>query len=75
MFLSPDFVKMEYRIIKIKIMSVNLNKDKCIGCAGCTQVCPKSFEMDSDGKARVIGESECAPNAAETCPVKAISVE
>lgn len=56
-------------------MSVDVNKNKCIGCAGCTQVCPKSFEMDSDGKAKAVSESECAANAAEACPAKAITVE
>lgn len=56
-------------------MSVSVNKDKCIGCAACTQICAKSFKMSDDGKSEALGESECAPNAAEACPVKAIVVE
>ncbi|MBD3247928.1 ferredoxin [Candidatus Falkowbacteria bacterium] len=56
-------------------MAVSVNKDKCIGCAACTQVCSQSFQMAQDGKAEVVAESECAPNAAAACPAKAITVE
>lgn len=56
-------------------MVVIVDKEKCIGCAACTQICSRSFQLDDDGKAESLGESECAPNAAEACPVKAISIE
>lgn len=56
-------------------MSVSVNKDKCIGCAACTQICSKSFALASDGKAEAVEDSECAPNAAEACPTKAIIIE
>lgn len=56
-------------------MAVAVNKEKCIGCAACTQICSRSFQLGIDGKAEAIEDSECASNAAEACPVQAISVE
>ena len=56
-------------------MSVSINKEKCIGCAACTQICTKSFKMGDDGKAEALTDSECASNAKEACPVDAIVIE
>ena len=59
-------------------MSVNVNRDDCIGCGVCAQICPDVFELDEDaGKAKVIRPegSECAREAADSCPVGCISVE
>ena len=55
-------------------MALAVDKEKCIGCASCTQVCGESFQMGADGKAEAVKESACAPNAAEQCPVEAITV-
>ncbi|MFQ6085649.1 MAG: ferredoxin [Candidatus Bathyarchaeia archaeon] len=33
--------------------TVRVDKDECIACASCYQLCPKVFERESDGKARV----------------------
>lgn len=58
---------------------VKLDKEKCIGCGSCTAVCPGNFEMDTDGKSKVlkseIDELGCNQVAAESCPVQAITVE
>lgn len=58
-------------------MSVSVNKNTCIGCGACASICPDSFQLGSDGKAEVINESnlECAKNAAQSCPVQAITAE
>ena len=52
----------------------SVNKEKCIGCGLCTEICPEGFEMGDDGKAKVKStDAECAKKAAEKCPVGAIS--
>ncbi len=58
-------------------MAVSVNKNTCIGCGACASLCPNSFELGSDGKAEVINQDEkdCATNAAQSCPVQAITVD
>jgi len=55
---------------------VKVNQEKCIGCGLCAGMCPDTFVMGASGKAEVIKTeaSDCAKNAAENCPVEAISV-
>jgi len=58
-------------------MSIKVDKNLCIGCGACVSLCPKTFEMnEDDGKSDVISQVdvECAKNAAEGCPVKAIII-
>jgi len=59
-------------------MIVKLDRDECIGCGVCEQICPDVFELDEDaGKAKVIRSegAECAKEAVDSCPVGCISVE
>lgn len=52
--------------------------EECIGCGACTGVAPEVFEMGDEGLAQVIEgatDVESAKEAAEACPVEAISVE
>lgn len=59
-------------------MSYRINKEKCIGCGLCTNLCPEVFELGEDGKARVkqradLGKNnKCVEKAKESCPVGAI---
>lgn len=55
---------------------ISVDKDKCIGCGACSATCPNSFVMDNDGKAKVVSQdmADCTSQAAEGCPVKAITV-
>ena len=62
-------------------MKAHVDKDTCIGCGLCPEVCPEIFQMEEDGKA-VASPDEVAENlvnsakdAEEQCPVAAISVE
>lgn len=54
-------------------MSIKIDKAKCIGCGLCASICSASFEM-KDGKAIVKKKSACAKEAADSCPVDAISL-
>ena len=59
---------------------IKIDKNKCIGCGACVALCEGAFEV-VDGKAsakksEVKGEdAKCAKNAADSCPVQAISVK
>ena len=58
-------------------MSIKVDQNKCIGCGMCVNMCPKVFKINSAGKSEVISNNDvdCARNAANSCPVEAISVE
>ncbi len=62
-------------------MKANVDKDTCIGCGLCPSICPDVFDMDDDGKAHTIvdevptGNEGEAQDAADSCPVDAISVD
>ncbi len=62
--------------------------EKCIGCGACAAVCPKFWEMESDGKSHLKagkkkGKNEeltvkdvgCNKDAESTCPVQCIHVK
>jgi len=62
-------------------MKAYVDKDGCIACGLCTEVCPEIFSMEDDGKAGASNE-EIAENlitsakaAEEECPVSVITVE
>jgi ferredoxin len=57
---------------------VIVDREKCIGCGTCASLAPELFEMDDEGKSKVlkpeVSGSE-ADEAIESCPVEAISKE
>lgn len=62
-------------------MKAIVDQDACIGCGLCVDVCPAVFEMNAVGKAEDKGdvvpgdvEADCK-DAAEQCPVDAITIE
>lgn len=62
-------------------MKAYVDKDTCIGCGLCPEICPEIFSMEDDGLAVAkdieIPDDilESARDAEESCPVDAITVE
>ena len=62
-------------------MKAIVDKNLCIGCGICVEVCPEVFEMGDDNKAQAKvklvspeAESSCR-DAADQCPESAIKIE
>ena len=61
-------------------MKAKVDAETCIGCGLCEQICPDVFRMEDDKAVvrveTVPAEAEAAcQNAADQCPVTAITVE
>ncbi len=61
-------------------MKVYIDRDGCISCGMCPDICPEVFEMADDGLAEVANQPtrsniHKAHEAAECCPVQVIRVE
>lgn len=61
-------------------MKVQIDKETCIGCGLCADMCPDIFAMQEDKAVvsvqPVTNEQEtCSREAADQCPVSAILVE
>ncbi len=63
-------------------MKATVDQETCTGCELCPATCPEVFQMNDDGKAEVKGEGsvpsgveDSAREAADGCPVEAITVE
>lgn len=59
-------------------MKVVVNKDLCIGCGSCVSVCPQVFSLDEESKSQPKDPqgcegADCCQEAAESCPVEAIT--
>lgn len=54
-----------------------VDKEKCIGCGTCVALAPKTFRLDSEGKAEVVGspgdDEKTIKEAIESCAVEAIT--
>ena len=60
-------------------MKAEIDKNGCIGCNLCADICPEVFRMAEDGLAEVYAEItdetvQAAKEAADTCPVSVITV-
>lgn len=58
-------------------MSIEISRDKCIGCGRCGDVCPGTLIFqDSQGKAAILHPERCWGCAAcvKECPAQAIAM-
>jgi len=62
-------------------MKASIDRDGCISCGLCTEICPEVFRMADDGLAEVYVDEvpneaeDKAVDAQESCPVSVITVE
>lgn len=60
-------------------MIAKVDKDSCIGCGMCIDICPEAFKYDDDYKSECTMEeipeelTEKVAEAIDVCPVEAIS--
>ena len=55
---------------------MTIDQDLCVGCGVCASLCADVFEMQDDGKAKIISNDDCDHNEAiDNCPVGAIKTE
>ncbi len=60
---------------------VVVDRDACIGDGICASLCPDVFELDDEGKSKVIKEIieddlyDCVKEAVDSCPVSCITME
>lgn len=62
-------------------MKAIVNREECIGCGVCVETCPAVFELDAENIAVVkadpvpTAEESACKDAADGCPVDAITIE
>jgi len=62
------------------VMKALVDKDLCVGCGLCCDVCSEVFEMQENVAVAKVeevptGSEDCAKQAASDCPASAIKVE
>ncbi len=58
------------------VTTLVLDRESCIGCSLCTEVCPRGVFQMKDGRASVVDADACMECGAcvNNCPVNAVSV-
>lgn len=59
------------------VANLKYEKDKCIGCGVCTEVCPHEVFSLNNNKAYITDKNRCIEcgACAKNCPAKAINVK
>jgi ferredoxin len=59
------------------VVTLSLDREKCIGCGMCTTVCPHTVFVLDNGKAEIRDRDACMECGAcsRNCPVEAIAVQ
>lgn len=60
-------------------MTAKVDPDLCTGCELCTETCPEVFKMEDDLAVAYVdpvpaGSEDSAQEAADDCPVEAITI-
>ena len=57
---------------------IQIDQELCIGCGACVNLCPDVFELQDDGKSKVIKEDGCnncdCEMVVNSCPVGCIKI-
>jgi ferredoxin len=61
-------------------MKAVVDKNLCVGCGLCPEICPEVFQMDGDTAVAKVdqvpaGSEEACRDAAGQCPAEAIKIE
>jgi ferredoxin len=61
-------------------MKATVDKDLCLGCGVCVDICPEVFQMEDDKAVAKVAEvpagaEGACQDAAQQCPVEAIKIE
>ena len=62
-------------------LKASVDKNTCIGCGICIDICPNIFEFDPQGLSEATvaliepSLGNCVKNAADACPTHAIDVK
>ncbi|MFV0411927.1 MAG: mercury methylation ferredoxin HgcB [Oscillospiraceae bacterium] len=67
---------MKHQYLK-NVATLQLFKDKCVGCGKCTEVCPHGVFAVQNGKAAIVALNSCMECSActQNCPVSALTVD
>ena len=65
---------------QIGTITVEVDRDACIGASACIPLAEKTFTLDADGKAMILATAdqdseEAIVEAARACPVQAIKIK
>jgi NAD-dependent dihydropyrimidine dehydrogenase PreA subunit len=68
--------RLKHKYIK-NVVTLKLDKNKCIGCGRCVEVCPHSVFELADRKTVIVDLDSCMEcgACARNCPVKALDVK
>lgn len=66
------------QVAAVKISRIEIDRDACISAGSCVAIAPKTFQLDDEGKVKLINaqgdDDQTILEAAKSCPVEAIKL-